>query len=244
MLFKTRNDFISHYEEEAEVYDDAREKTVDGLWITNHEICFLLNNLKLRKESMVLEVGCGTGRILLPLARKGYKCFGIDPSRQMLAIAEKKDVDGFLKGHLFVGDIESIPFPDNTFDALYTANVLQWLPNGYEKSFHEMHRVAKNNAKVILDFPNTNSLWRIIKRAVNWTEEAHNTFSYRELEISFKKLANSKFIIKSQFSYPQNLFKYNILQHITSFIEKMLPLPMKLRSKFYVVVTKNNRCSK
>lgn len=244
ILFKTKSDFIKHYEKEAKVYDSVREKTTDGLWVTNQELSFLFDNLKLRQGSMVLEAGCGTGRILLPLAIKGYRCFGIDPSQQMLIMAHEKDVNRCLEGRLLVGDIENIPFPDDTFDGVYTVNVLQWLPSGYDKSFHEMYRVAKNNARLIMDFPNNNSLWRIIKRAINWKKESNKAFSYEELENTFKNLANNDFIIKSQFSYPQKFFKYNLLQLLASFIEKMCPLPMKLRGKFYVVVTKTNRCDK
>ena len=38
----------------------------------------------------VLEVGCGTGRILLPIARAGSSIVGIDSSRQMLARCRAK----------------------------------------------------------------------------------------------------------------------------------------------------------
>jgi ubiquinone/menaquinone biosynthesis C-methylase UbiE len=38
----------------------------------------------------VLEVGCGTGRIMIPLAREGFKVTGIDITRSMLDIARRK----------------------------------------------------------------------------------------------------------------------------------------------------------
>ena len=241
-MFETKSDFREHYEKEAKVYDSVREQTTDGLWVAKQELIFLVANLKLRQGAMVLEAGCGTGRILLPLAIKGYKCFGIDPSQQMLSKAHEKDLNSCLEGRLFIGDIENIPFPDDTFDGVYTVNVLQWLPDGYEKSFREMYRVAKNNATIIMDFPNSNSLWRIIKRAIKWRKESNKSFNYEELENTFKKLTKNNFIIKSQFSYPQKFFKYKPLCFLASFIENMCPLPMKLRGKFYVVVTKNERC--
>jgi SAM-dependent methyltransferase len=43
-----------------------------------------------RSGGPVLEVGCGTGRLLLPLARAGYRCVGVDVSPAMLAIARRK----------------------------------------------------------------------------------------------------------------------------------------------------------
>lgn len=38
----------------------------------------------------VLEVGCGTGRILLPIARAGISIVGLDPSHEMLEIGRRK----------------------------------------------------------------------------------------------------------------------------------------------------------
>ena len=38
----------------------------------------------------VLELGCGTGRLLLPLVRIGQKTTGLDNSEEMLAVAKAK----------------------------------------------------------------------------------------------------------------------------------------------------------
>jgi len=46
-----------------------------------------------RVESAVLELGCGTGRILLPLARAGCSVSGLDSSDQMLARCRAKALD-------------------------------------------------------------------------------------------------------------------------------------------------------
>ncbi len=38
----------------------------------------------------ILELACGTGRVLLPLARQGYQITGVDISPKMLAVARRK----------------------------------------------------------------------------------------------------------------------------------------------------------
>jgi SAM-dependent methyltransferase len=43
-----------------------------------------------RCGSPILELGCGTGRVLLPLARQGYRVTGIDASAEMLERARAK----------------------------------------------------------------------------------------------------------------------------------------------------------
>jgi SAM-dependent methyltransferase len=40
----------------------------------------------------VLEIGCGTGRVLLPVAESGLECVGVDPSPEMLEVFRAKGV--------------------------------------------------------------------------------------------------------------------------------------------------------
>jgi len=47
-------------------------------------------NEALKANSPVLELGCGTGRILLPVAKSGVEIVGLDNSHEMLEIAKKK----------------------------------------------------------------------------------------------------------------------------------------------------------
>jgi len=53
------------------------------------EVDFLLDELKLPSGSSILDVGCGTGRHAVELARRGYQVTGVDISFGMLAEAEK-----------------------------------------------------------------------------------------------------------------------------------------------------------
>jgi SAM-dependent methyltransferase len=43
-----------------------------------------------QQGSPVLELACGTGRILIPIAQTGTECYGLDSDREMLAICERK----------------------------------------------------------------------------------------------------------------------------------------------------------
>jgi ubiquinone/menaquinone biosynthesis C-methylase UbiE len=73
-----------------------------------------------RSEGPVLELGSGTGRVSLPLARAGVDLVGIDRSAPMLDRARRriaKSRNQQLAGSLrFVrGDIRSLPFADEAF---------------------------------------------------------------------------------------------------------------------------------
>ncbi|RUL75419.1 class I SAM-dependent methyltransferase [Dyella choica] len=55
----------------------------------SHDIPFFVRQAK-QADGPVLEVACGTGRITLPIAREGIGITGLDVSRPMLELAERK----------------------------------------------------------------------------------------------------------------------------------------------------------
>ena len=73
--------------------------------------------LALQSEGSALELGCGTGRISVPLARAGVSIVGIDRSEAMLSRAHRRIRRGRLtsRARLIRGDIRALPFPPSTF---------------------------------------------------------------------------------------------------------------------------------
>jgi SAM-dependent methyltransferase len=61
---------------------------------------FLVEQFAARCGSPILELGCGTGRVLLPLARAGYQVTGVDLSAGMLAEARRKAAAEGLEGRV------------------------------------------------------------------------------------------------------------------------------------------------
>ena len=57
---------------------------------TAHEVEFLLEELRLPPGGAVLDVGCGTGRHAIELAKRGYVVTGLDLSAEMLSRAAEK----------------------------------------------------------------------------------------------------------------------------------------------------------
>jgi len=71
-----------------------------------------------RQSGPVLELGCGTGRLLAPLARTGIPLVGVDRSAAMLAAARLRARRLLVRHRPRVAraDIRALPFPDATFD--------------------------------------------------------------------------------------------------------------------------------
>jgi SAM-dependent methyltransferase len=74
---------MSDYEETYAAYYDYRATGLEG------DVPFYVEEAQ-RAGSPVLELGCGTGRILIPVAQAGVEVVGLDLSRPMLTIARKK----------------------------------------------------------------------------------------------------------------------------------------------------------
>jgi SAM-dependent methyltransferase len=74
---------IDSYEITAKYYDGAYAAKPDLV-----DLPFYLE-LAEKSPSPVLEIACGTGRVLIPIARKGIEIHGVDNSRPMLEILKR-----------------------------------------------------------------------------------------------------------------------------------------------------------
>jgi cyclopropane fatty-acyl-phospholipid synthase-like methyltransferase len=77
---------------EWEIFFDAHAPVyMENVFTKNtvEEVNFILEELKLPPGSHILDVGCGTGRHSVELAKRGYKVTGIDISSGMLSEAKK-----------------------------------------------------------------------------------------------------------------------------------------------------------
>lgn len=79
-----KNEWEEFFDGHAPVYMD-NPFTKNAL----QEVDFIIEELGLTPGSRILDMGCGTGRHAVELARHGYKVTGVDISSRMLAEAEK-----------------------------------------------------------------------------------------------------------------------------------------------------------
>jgi ubiquinone/menaquinone biosynthesis C-methylase UbiE len=109
------------------------------------------------QDGPVLELGCGTGRIAVPVARAGARIVGIDRSDEMLARARKRLVRGRLQGRLTLvrGDIRELPFGAGTkFSAVLAAyGILQSLTRERDltRTFESVARVLGRGGLFAID---------------------------------------------------------------------------------------------
>src|SRR5262245_20466155 len=98
----------------------------------------------------ILDVGCGSGLLLREIAaavgNTGKAC-GIDLSNDQLSAARANCAD-LANVELRVGDIRDLPYPDASFDAVASIQVLEYLDD-VSRALAEIHRTLKPNGRVI-----------------------------------------------------------------------------------------------
>jgi len=72
-------------------------------------------------RKIVLDEGCGSGVFTLKIARRARRVGGIDTSTTALRLAERNLARSKLSNvHFRLGDARHLPFPDNSFDVVYS----------------------------------------------------------------------------------------------------------------------------
>lgn len=112
---------------------------------------WVFDQFKLPAVCRVLEVGCGTGRLWKDnLARipAGWQITLSDFSAGMLERA-KNNLDGAVSGQFEFKtlDVEQIPLPDESYDAVIANYMLYHVPNRAQ-ALREIHRILKPGGKL------------------------------------------------------------------------------------------------
>lgn len=118
------------------------------------EISFVLDRITAQDE--VLDIGCGTGRITIPVARRARAVTGFDLTEAMIEQAALKATDAGLDVRFEQGDMAALPFPDNSFDAVVSMLALMHVPPvDHPQVFSEVRRVLRSGGRLIIGVKNS-----------------------------------------------------------------------------------------
>jgi SAM-dependent methyltransferase len=98
----------------------------------------------------ILDVGTGTGRAALAIARRGAEVVGIDASAEMLRVARARAEAQQARVTFDTGDAHQLAFPDRSFSAAVSLRVLMHTPD-WRRCLAELCRVSQE--RVVFDYP-------------------------------------------------------------------------------------------
>lgn len=108
--------------------------------------------LKSKGQAMILDIGCGLGRHLHYLAKKGFKPVGCDISEETLTLAEEVAEEAGIKLDLVRGDYLDLPFNNSIFAGVISIGTLHHdFPENIYIALREVHRVLKPDGYFAFD---------------------------------------------------------------------------------------------
>lgn len=103
------------------------------------------------QDKNVLDVGCGTGRLLLRGAEEANKLVGVDLSSEMVKASIQQffyhELSG--KSEFYVADAEKLPFEDESFHLALSTCVMFLLPDP-SQGIKEINRVLKKDGVIAM----------------------------------------------------------------------------------------------
>lgn len=133
---------------------DTIEQSIGLCAIQTIEPLFLRH---LPREGRILESGCGLGRWVFYLQRKGYTIEGIDLSEPALAAAKAYDPGVPVRKD----DVLRSSYPDGTFDAAISLGVVEHFEEGPYAALAELHRLLRTGGTLCISVPTQNLMRRV-----------------------------------------------------------------------------------
>ena len=152
--------------------------------------------------SSILDAGCGTGYGLQELVNAYPQAdfSGLDLAPSMLEVARKCTP----QAQFYQGDIEQLPFSDQSFDLVWSSSAIQWCET--QQAISELARVAQSGGQVLISTFSEGTLtqWRSL-----WSlgESERRFESVETIESSVIKAGLKNIRIHSK-TYTQAFFSF------------------------------------
>ena len=126
-------DIVNHQNKEFKEYFEAEENYLKS---------------RVKKNMTALDIGCGNGRSMKPLAPSVKRFAGIDNDSNAVK-AFKEDMKGVKNAEIFPDDAERTHFKDKTFDVVFIGLTFCNFGDTKQKILSEIKRILKDDGKFV-----------------------------------------------------------------------------------------------
>ena len=147
----------AYFEAVRDEWDRIRRSYIDD------PFSFLVASSLVKPDAVAVDVGAGTGELLLLLAKKAAKVIGVDSSEKMLeACGQRAGEAGAANVELRLGSAEALPLQEGECHAAFSSMVFHHLGDP-ALGVREMARVVKTGGKVVIS--------DLVKHDYDWVRE-------------------------------------------------------------------------
>lgn len=179
------------------------------------------------QRGRLLNIGCAHGPDFLPF-KDGFELWGLDPSIEMLKLAQKYARKFDFEANRVQGDVCFLPFPDNAFDWALSIATYHHLETEQERrgAFQELRRVLKPNGEALI------TVWN--------RHQPRFWFQPKEVEIPWRTKGETLYRYHYLFSYPElrRIAEEAGLKVLKEFPESSYHLPVKFFSRNICILLK------
>jgi ubiquinone/menaquinone biosynthesis C-methylase UbiE len=194
----------------------------------------------------VIDVGTGTGRAALALARWGAQVTAIDASAQMLVAARSRATVAGLSVRFERQDAHALSFATQVFDHAVSLRLLMHAPD-WKRCLEELCRVTRH--RIVFDFPALASaaavqaVTRRLTQAAGRQVEAYRVLSFRTVRREVERHGFRILTVHRQFVLPVAIHKLVGSRTVTLTIERGLAAAGLLRIAGSPVTVVAERCA-
>lgn len=174
--------------------------------LSRHLVSTIKNLMQKNNLKKVLDVGCGSGKLVQFLYNEGFNAYGCDNSKIAVYQTRKNNV----RGRIFLASASKLPFENNNFDLITSISVIEHLTQKQASNFlKEAKRILKPQGIIFIVTPNFATPLRVIqgKRWFGYSDPTHITFySPSALKEILKKVDFNNFNLKFKTYYYKNEF--------------------------------------
>lgn len=127
-----------------------------GLYRTPHpDLSRFIQAIRQNQGQRILDLGCGSGRHVIALAKEGFEVFGIDTSERAIQMTQQWLDEENLQADLRTGDIfTTLPYPDDHFDGVISTKALNHAhATQIKDAIRELHRICRSGAVLLIEMP-------------------------------------------------------------------------------------------
>lgn len=222
-----------------------------------------LRLLNLQPNSVILDIGCGRGELVLNLAKQGHTAIGLDYAPHGVKIARDALVDQTLptmKMGISQANAKTLAFASNSVDCVFMLDVVEHLyPDELQQAFRDIFRVLKPGGQLVIHtMPNTwyyavgYPIYRLLQylRGERLPRDPRDRWDFKEVHVNEQNIIRLKNALNSV-GFSSNVWltsiqNYNyeknpVVRTGMKFLTTVPPFKLVFCNDIFAIATKKHR---